>query len=290
MSVSTWFQHPSCAMDFVSVESAQNAREFWASMLRWVGMGWSHYEALLAAYALALLAWAGVWRLVPQLWPHVPTLRFDHPWIEVGLALAAVAGTLAIGQLYTRHWLLHVEGRFAPIVESVDQVLIFSPFLLLLLVRGQPLRSAWIKSDRVAARISIGLGLALLAIRMFTLVRAGSDDFVKVVTRVYSYQNLGYAVQVFLEDAAIAVLVIRLGACLRPRWAIILTAAIFSAGHIPTFIATGTPMREMPNLIFDFGLAAAAISAVQRSADIWWFWGIHFAMDMMQFYALKPAS
>ena len=251
-------------------------------------MGWSHYEALLAAYTFALLAWAGAWQLFPQLWPQAPAFNFRRPWIEVGWVVAALAGTLAIGQLYARHWLLPTGGRLGPIFEGIDQLLIFSPFLLLLFLRKQPLRSAWIKSDHVVARIFIGLVLALLAIRVFTLVRAGSDGFATVVARVYSVQNLGYAAQVFLEDAAIAMLMVRLGACLRPRNTILLTAALFSAVHIPALIATGVPTRELANLILDFGLAAGAIAAVQRSADIWWFWGIHFAMDMMQFYALKP--
>lgn len=246
-------------------------------------MALSHYWALLLSYSSALAAWYLIFRLFPGLWMPVPACIYSWPWAEVGWALVAAVATIAVGQAYTRHWLFHPSGSLAPLIESVDQALIFSPFLLLLLLRRQPPSSAWIRTDRILARILIGLALALLAIRVFLIVRAGHDGFLAVVARVYSLGNLGYAVQVLLEDIAIAILLVSLGAALRLKWAVLLTAALFAAGHIPALLTTGAPLRELANLVFDFGLAAGAIAALQRSADIWWFWCIHFAMDMMQF-------
>jgi len=68
---------------------------------------------------------------------------------------------------------------------------------------------------------------------------------------------------------------------------IALVATLFAAGHIPAFISTGTPWNELGSLILDAVLGIAVLSAVQRSEDIWWFWCVHYAMDMMQFYAVS---
>jgi hypothetical protein len=32
--------------------------------------------------------------------------------------------------------------------------------------------------------------------------------------------------------------------------------------------------------------ASVVLYFLQRSSDVWWFWLLHFAMDMMQFYAI----
>jgi len=91
------------------------------------------------------------------------------------------------------------------------------------------------------------------------------------------------AVQVLLEDLAIAVIFVRLAAAMSPRWAILLVAALFAAGPLPTLIATGASAREMVGLFREFGLGLLVIGTLWRGADIAWFWPVHFALDMTQF-------
>ena len=78
---------------------------------------------------------------------------------------------------------------------------------------------------------------------------------------------------------------VRFQALIGKRLAIIIVAALFAAGHIPAFLANGVTWAEMQSLIFDALLSIGIISVLQRSSDIWWFWMVHFAMDMMQFYS-----
>ncbi len=241
-----------------------------------------HYPSLLATYAAALAGWVCIWRARPELWPRA-TDEFAHPWREAGYALIAAVGIVAIGQVYTAGISLPNDGVAGPILESINQLLIFSPVVLLLIVRKQPLETAWIKKDRIGCRLLIGLGLALIALLVYTLVRSGADGWMSVVLRTYRYENVALALQVFLEDFTIAVLAVRISACIGAPRTVVLVAALFAAGHIPTMIAEGASLRELASLIGDTGLGVAVISAGLRSRDIWWIWPVHFSMDMTQF-------
>jgi CAAX prenyl protease-like protein len=250
-----------------------------------VGLENSYYFALAAGYGSALLLWLVIDRMVPQLWKSTPSALFSHPWKELGWAFIAAFGILGVGQLYQHHMLLLESGAFRIPAEVLNQALIFSPVLFLLALRRHGLSTVWVRTDRVWLRMAIGLGLALFAIRVFTLVRSVPQPWLLVTRDVYNQKNLGYAAQVLGEDIAIAMLLVRLSAAIRPVWAILGTAALFSAGHIPGLLHSGARAQEFVGLVLDFGLVAGTITILRRSADIWWFWCIHFAMDMMQFFA-----
>ena len=250
----------------------------------------SHYHALLIGYGVALIGWLLSARLFPSLWPRreVPSVpSFQKPWLEVVLAIVSAIGVLLVGQLYSRGWLIPALKSFEPLTEALNQMLIFSPIFLLLAVRHHPLSSAWLPMDKVWARLIIGLTLALLAILAFTVVRTGSDSWLTVVSRVYHPKNFGFLVQVLLEDITIAVLFVRFRAVFALRVVIILVGVLFAAGHIPALLAMGATFSELSSLVLDAGLGITILAVVQRSADIWWFWCVHFAMDMMQFYAVS---
>ena len=170
-------------------------------------------------------------------------------------------------------------------LEACNQVIIFSPMLLLLWVRRQPLSSAWIQTQRVWARLLVGMLLAALAILVFTTVRAGSANWFEVVPKVYQPGNLPLAVQVWLEDVAIAILYVRLRAAMGTPLSVVLVAVLFAGGHIPALISDGVALADLSSVILDAGLVVAVIAVLQRSGDIWWIWCVHFAMDMMQYYS-----
>jgi hypothetical protein len=152
--------------------------------------------------------------------------------------------------------------------------------------RRYPAKSIWLPSEKLWIRLAVGLVLAMTAIFAFTISRMGSDSWITVAARVYQPKNFGLLVQVLLEDIAIAVLFVRFREVLGLKFVIILVAVLFAAGHIPAFITNGVTLAELSGLILDAGLGVAILSIVQRSADIWWFWCVHFAMDMMQFYSM----
>jgi hypothetical protein len=39
------------------------------------------------------------------------------------------------------------------------------------------------------------------------------------------------------------------------------------------------------HLLGDVALGVLALTLLQRLRDVWWFWMVHFALDMTQFFA-----
>lgn len=249
-----------------------------------------HYPSLFVAYGGALAAWVLLWRLFPGLWPKQEPYPFERPWREVGYALLAGLAVVAIGQLYLRGIRLPERGAAEPVLNGLNQLLIFAPVPLLLVIRKQPPETAWLRFDGFGWRIGAGLGLALWAILIYTLAREGAGPWWQVVPRVYAYANIGMAVQVFLEDLTIAVLVVRLRSAMGTAGTIVLVAALFAAGHIPTMVSEGASLGEMASLIGDTALGVGVIAVAIRAQDIWWLWCVHFAMDMMQFERISGVA
>lgn len=246
----------------------------------------SHYNSLLIGYGTALIGWLVTWRIFSGLWPKRTVSASSRPWIELVWVAVSLIGVILVGQLYSLKMLLPSGGSFDPLSEAINQILIFSPVLVLIALRYYPLESIWMPTAKLWARIAIGLALALAAILAFTLSRTGSDNWLTVVQRVYQPKNFGVLVQVLLEDISIALLFVKLREVLGLKIVIVLVAVLFAAGHIPAFLANGVTFGELTSLILDAGLGVAILSVVQRSSDIWWFWCVHFAMDMMQFYSM----
>ncbi len=247
----------------------------------------THYQVLFASYGSAVAVWYAINRLAPSIWPGTAPATFAKPWREVGWAFVAVIAVILVGQVYQQGIRLPNDGAFGGIFESINQLIIFCPVVLMLLWRRQPFSTVWLSGDKALTRLAAGIGIALFAILIFTMVRTGSDSFFQVVSRTYHYQNIAHLVQVFMEDITIAYLFIRLRAVLKLRGAIVLVATLFAAGHIPAMISEGYSFAELGSLLLDAALGVGLVYTVQRSGDILWFWCLHFAMDMMQFYAVS---
>ena len=246
----------------------------------------THFAALVIGYAAAVGGWLLLDRFFPEVWPASDPTTFDHPWRATGAALLGVVAVLLVGQLYVRGWLLPEEGSLAPILGAINQILIFGPVLLVLVIRKEPASSAWLSRRRLSARLGAGAALAVLALGVYTLARADADGLPSVLGRIVTYDRLDEAVQVFLEDLTIAILFVRFAAALGPRKATALVAFLFAAGHIPALLAGGAPWIELTLLLRDVLLGIALITVLQRSRDIVWFWFVHFTMDMSQFRAV----
>lgn len=229
----------------------------------------------------------GLWAILmawrPTLWPKISSKPFARPWVEVGWALLAAVGVIGVGQLYANGIRLPATGALRPLIESVNQIAIFAPMLLLLPLRRHAVETAWIRVDRMGLRFAIGIGLAILAIIAYGLVMQNDPGIVTLVGRTWHFSNLHIAVQVLLEDLAIAILLVRLAAAVGARVAIALVAGLFAAAHIPSLLTTGGTVDELVSLVRDAGLAAGVLLVALRGSDVWIVWPVHFAMDMMQF-------
>ena len=249
-----------------------------------------HYAALALGYLAALLGWFVVARACPALWPARPAPRLARPWEEFGWALLGAAAVVAVGQVYQRGMLLPHRGWWEPLADGLNQLLIFAPLLLVPLVRRQPAGTALVILDRLWLRVLVGLSLALLGVLVFTAVRANANTWLGAVRETYRYRNVDLAVQVLLEDVAIAILLVRLAAAAGARIALPVVAALFAAGHVPAMLAEGATAGGLARLVLDFGLGVGVMGTLWRSADVSWLWCVHFAMDMMQYYGTRSVA
>ncbi|MDP9200523.1 MAG: hypothetical protein M3P26_01135 [Gemmatimonadota bacterium] len=206
-----------------------------------------HPEVLAIAYGTVCLLWLAASRPLPY-WRSPKRPSFDHPWREVGFALLAALLVIGLGQLWLRGVRLPNHTAWRPVFESINQIAIFSPMLLLLLWRRQTLASAWLPGRHVAPRLAIGLGLAVIALAIYTALERGAPSFLSTLQRVFDPGNSHVAVQVLLEDITIAILMVRLGAALTNKWAVIVAAALFAGGHIPTMVSEGASSVQMIGL------------------------------------------
>ncbi len=249
-----------------------------------------HYPPLVIAYVVALAGWLLANRLLPKVWPPAPAEHMAKPWKEFGFALLGAVGVVIIGQLSTRGIRLPTRGALGPVLASINQLLIFAPILLVVIVRRQPWTTAWLPRPRLATRLLVGIVLSTLAVAVYSLLRKGADAPWFLVGRIWRYEHLDNMVQVFLEDLTIAILFVRLAAAIGKRWATVVVACLFAAGHIPVMISHGATWFEIAGLLRDVGLGVAVILVLQRSRDVVWFWCIHYCLDMTQFAKITGAG
>lgn len=242
-----------------------------------------HYPPLVVAYLVGLGGWLFASRLLPSVWPNEPVEVIARPWKEFGIALLGAIGILVIGQLWTRGIRFPEQGAIGPLLASINQVLIFAPILLVLVIRRQPWTSAWLPRARIATRLLVGVVLASLAVTAYSLLRDGADTPWVLFARIWRFEHIDKMVQVLLEDLTIAILFVRLAGAIGNRWAAVVVACLFAAGHIPVMVSQGATWFELAGLLRDAGLGVAVILVLQRSRDVVWFWCIHFCLDMTQF-------
>lgn len=247
-----------------------------------------HSTPLALAYVVGLGGWLVVSRVLPNVWPAARREEaIDWLWKDFAFALLGGVGVIAVGQLWGRGIRLPEEGPVGPPLAAINQLLIFLPMLLVVVIRRQPWTTAWLPRGRLPLRLLTGIVLSSLAVTAYSLLRSGADAPWTIIGRIWTYDHIDEMAQVFLEDLTIAILFIRLAGVIGKRWAIILVACLFAAGHIPAMISQGAPLHELWGLVRDAGLGVMAILVLQRSGDVVWFCCIHFCLDMTQFAAVS---
>jgi hypothetical protein len=252
-------------------------------------MTFSYYTILTISYLVAL----GVWWLLSKKYSdtliHTETVPAKKPWIQTGLVLLCAVATVLIGRLYASGYLFpDFKIGTLRVGESLNQVLIYSPFPLYVLITKQSLSSVWLPSHNWKMRLLLGLALSLVALVSFVLL-SDKKSLWEVLRNVYHVQNTHHAVQIFFEDFAIALLLSRLSAALTAKyfgWAILVVAILFPLGHLPGNLDAGIPLLQaLASLSIDAALVFTVGIALYKSKDFLWFFPIHFAMDMMQFHS-----
>jgi hypothetical protein len=242
-----------------------------------------HYSGIIAAYGTATACVWSLWFLARPIIAGTEAIDFRRPWIEVGLVILAAALTIGVGQLFS-HGLLLPDNGIA--LRTANQALIFAPLLLLVLARAPGPRGAGLPLDRSIAGLGVGLLLAACAIVVYAFVRGFSAQ--AVLASVLSADNIPHAAQVLFEDLAIAAILLRMRGAVGGAISIGLVAALFAAGHVPAMLANGATATELTTLFLDAGIGVFVFGAVLMTRSVWWFWPLHTAMDLTQFY--RPHS
>jgi hypothetical protein len=90
------------------------------------------------------------------------------------------------------------------------------------------------------------------------------------------------------EDITVAALMLRMRGAVGVLAAIALVAALFASGHIPAMLANGATPGQLMTLFLDAGIGVLVLGAIMTTRSIWWFWPIHTAMDLTQFFTASP--
>ena len=242
----------------------------------------THYIALVPAYATAAVLWFLISLVLKTLWKNEANTLFNKSWLEFLYALIAVIMILGIGQLYMREMLIPNDGN--NYIDALNQFIIFSPTILLITIRKQSTETIWLPKSKILLRISIGLVIALSSLFIYWLTRENAAGYVSILSNTYHPKNVSHLVQVFMEDLTIALVFVRLSAWIGRKWTIGIVALLFAAGHIPSLISSGASTVEISSLFIDTFIAIVILSAVSKSKDVWWFFMVHFALDMSQYY------
>lgn len=245
-----------------------------------------HYMALAPAYALVTILWFTIYKVIGIPWNKKTNLNFQKPWLEFLYAVFAVAAILCIGQLYI-HDLLVPNSNNNYYIDAINQLLIFSPTIFLLLIRKQPSITVWLPTSHILIRLFWGLTLALSSMVFYWLFRKDATSLVSIISNTFHLKNISHLVQIFMEDVTIALLFVRLSEWIGGKLTIGIIAFLFAAAHIPSLISHGATLNELMTLFIDAGIGVIILSAVSKSRDLWWFFMVHFVMDMTQFYGAK---
>ena len=242
-----------------------------------------HYLALLPAYLTAAGIWFLVYYFTRSPWEHKKTISFKESWLEFIYGVIAVLVILGMGQLYIREMLIPTNG--SQYLDALNQLLIFSPAIILILIRKHSARTIWLPGPKLLVRLAIGLAIAVSSLFVYWIFRKNAPGFVTMLSDIYHPKNISYALQIFMEDITIALLFVRISAWIGRRWSLFIVALLFAAGHIPAMISTGYSFPELGSLFIDAFLGVIILAAVSKSQDIIWFFMVHFVLDMTQFYA-----
>lgn len=241
-----------------------------------------HYGGIAAGYAVSVGVFWGLIASGRGRGLVLEAYAARRPALEIVFAILSVIAVIGVGQLYIRGWLLEDEGE---LFQSLNQILIFAPVLVLAVVRGQSRKALMLPSGlAIMASLLTGLVLAGIALGTYLAARGLTGDWNGVVSHLADRSHISLAVQVLLEDVTIAFLLARLRAATGTLWAIVIVAVLFQLAHIPAFLANGATLETLSSLVLDTAIGLTVFGAILKSRNILWFWPIHVVLDLMQFY------
>jgi uncharacterized membrane protein len=241
-----------------------------------------HYISLIAAYGTGVLLWFLANYIFKSIWKDQEIITFEKPWMEFVFSIMAVVSIIGIGQLYVRDLMIPNDDN--KVIDAINQFLIFSPTLLLIAIRKQPIKTIWLPKSKYLHRLALGFVIAVSSLVVYWVTRKNAPSFENLFINTYHPKNISHLVQVFMEDITIALIFVRLSAWIGNQRTIVIVAVLFAVGHIPSLLSSGFAITELGSLFLDTLIGVLVLSAISKSKDVWWFFILHFTLDMSQFY------
>jgi hypothetical protein len=241
----------------------------------------SFFGPTAAAYLAACVGWLIVAALLRKRWPRNP-LETTRPYLDFVLCLAAAGGIFALGSAYRAGWLLPTgDGWQGKLNWTIDNLIIYSPIAIVLLLRRQGPATIFLSTDGLPYKLGSGLVLGVGAVLVYLAARGELDRATSVLTKSIDADNLVNFLPVFLEGVVLAFLFVRLRWAFGLTVALLLPAALFALAHVPRQIEGERTLYEMAAFfVFNTGLVSAILFTVQRSQDIIWMGIVHYLMDI----------
>ncbi len=228
----------------------------------------------------------GMWFLFDRLgwlWKITPIKAPEKPRLEFLLAIFAAIAVLGIGRLYAFGWLLPSpdDEIWAGISWMFNNVIIFSPLWLMVVIRKQSLNTILISKDDLIKKAIFGLAVSLLGILIFIGLRNEWGRFPEMLSHAVTFKSLINFPAVFFENVGLAFLFVRFRWAVGAKWAIVIPAIIFAIAHIPGSVAEGDPWSHILSFaILTSSLTVMILYTAYRSRDIIWLGFVHYLVDV----------
>ncbi len=244
---------------------------------------WSFFLPLIAAYLAASAGWLLVARIKPFFAVAAKVPDFQKNFKDLGFAILAIIGIFLLGQAYRMELLLPTSGEswFYRAFWIIDNLIIYSPIFIVLLLRKHPLSTVFLSPTGLWKKLITGAGLGVLSVIVFLLLRGELARIPDIAAGAVEAERLVSFVPVFLEGVAVAFLFVRLKWAFGLVTALVVPPVLFALAHVPGQIATGMSVMGMISFFFvNSGLVAAILYVVQRSRDVIWIGLVHYLMDI----------
>jgi membrane protease YdiL (CAAX protease family) len=235
-------------------------------------------ETSLSFEAAVYAAWtagiSGLWLFIywrPGLWQSVRPTTLSQSRSEALLALGAMVLLLGIS-VTTDHVLYDWKRQLAlrDCIYLGQLLIVYSPILLVMRWRKQGPATCFLRLEKFPCKVLLGVGLSMLAAFVFLAVRGEVGEFGPFLSTLAGARPVAM-LQTFLEGFAIGFLLYRFAAWLGIRWAAVIVAVLFMAGHLPNYMA-GTFHLSMGEAlamaIAHAGIGVLVLVSTWKSQDI----------------------
>ncbi len=209
-------------------------------------------------------------------------MRTDRQWLDLAAVFAVAVLVLGLGQLWRAGWLLPSPGGWLGyILWQCNNAIIYSPIVLLLVVRRHSTRTIYLSADGLPVKLAAGVVFAVLAAALFLALRGELAKLPRVLVASVHAENLRNFLPVFLEGVAITMFYVRLRWAFGQWPALLGPGMLFAAAHIPRQIESGLGPPEMiAYFAVTAGIAFAVLYTLVRSRDVIWIGIVHYVMEV----------